>query len=269
MSPYHYSVVQCRDARALGERRNVALLVVSADERKAWLRRGLLSECAHLADDEARFVSTLLDTLEDEAGEVAREGDPARVHDWLRTRARPSEDSVWMSTPAVGVAPNLEVEVGRLAHAHLISVDASSGREAAERIRRRALEAMGVGARFSPRTFECGPTAWSYSDVMRLETGRFLVFDAFDLPSGTSEQLIEAAWLHNGRAKEVLHFYPGTRWITVVPPASIITPAVERALHLMEPLNVVRSEAQAMELLKQLGVMKATTRSTAVRVRPA
>ena len=117
MTPYHYSVVKCCDSR--GELRNVGLLVVSSFERRAWLRRGPPHTDAHLHGEEAAFVRAVLDAIEHAAGEVARGGDPARVHEWMRLRSRPTEDAISLSAPRVGVAADLEEEANRLADVYV------------------------------------------------------------------------------------------------------------------------------------------------------
>lgn len=249
MIPYHYSVVRCRDADVAGEQRNVGLLVVSAVLRKAWLRRGNLIQRAHLVGDEATFVRALLDAMEEEAVEVAREGDAARVHDWLRSRSRPTEDSVSLSAPALGIASDPVAECARLAAAYL-GGSGGGGRTAAEKLRLEVLRAHGLQRRFQPRHFVSGPAVWKFASVSDLPGGP-LVFNALQFAQSRPEGVIESAWNNVGRAAEVRHYHPETRWITVAvgPQDPATGRAFGRALHVMRDggLNVVEPTPGAVE----------------------
>lgn len=249
MTPYHYSVVRCRDAAVRGESRNVGLLVVSSATRKAWLRRGPLEPRAHLVGDEAAFVRALLDLLEDEAGEVAREGDVARVHDWLRARGRVTEDAVSLSSPAVGMAADLDQEVGRLAEAYLGKQGRSSS--AVEKLQRRVLRAHGLWKRFEPRTFESGPAAWRFPFVTDLPDGRPLVFSALEFAQKRPERLLDAAFTNVGRVGEVAKSHPTAQWLTVAtgPTGGPSGRAFVRAVELMDGagMRVVEAKEGSIE----------------------
>ncbi len=241
MTPYHYSVVRCRDADVRGEHRNVGLLVVSAAERKAWLRRGRLDNRAHLVGDDAAFVRALLDALEEEAKEVAREGEPARVHDWLRSRSRTTEDTFSLSAPAVGIAANLADEAARLALAYL-GRTGGGGRTPAEKLQAEVLRAHGLNRLFVPRQFPSGPATWRFASVADLEDGP-VVFNALHFAQRTPEGVIESSWSNAGRAAEVRLHHPRARWLTLAlgPQGGVTGPAFTRALQVMDDggLNVV------------------------------
>ncbi|HMV67482.1 MAG TPA: DUF3037 domain-containing protein [Myxococcota bacterium] len=249
MIPYHYSVVRCRDAAVHGEPRNVGLLVVSPTARKAWLRRGGLKDRAHLVGDEAAFVRALLDALEDAAQDVAREGDPARVHDWMRSRARPTEDSVSLSSPAVGIAADLHTEVGRLAEAYL-GKSGSGGRTEAEKVQVAALRSLGLDRRFGPRVIQSGPASWRFARVADLPDGRSLVFNALQFAQKKPEGILESAWVNVGRAHEVVHEHPDARWLTVAmgPSSGPTGRAFARAVEVMREgdLNLVAPTPDAI-----------------------
>jgi hypothetical protein len=241
MTPYHYSIVRCRDAEVRGEHRNVGLLVVSPVERKAWLRRGRLAARAHLVGDDAAFVRALLDILEDEAKDLAREGEPARVHDWMRSRARLTEDAVSLSPPAVGVADDLTAEVTRLAEAYLGKAG-GGGRTAAEKLQLAVLRRHGLQRRFEAREFPSGPAVWGFPHVVDLAGGP-LVFNALQFAQKTAEGVIDAAWTNVGRKEEVSHFHPSTRWLTLAlgPTGDATAAAFTRAIEVMADggLNIV------------------------------
>jgi hypothetical protein len=241
MTPYHYSIVRCRDADVRGEHRNVGLLVVSPTERKAWLRRGRLDARAHLVGDDAAFVRALLDVLEDEAVDLAREGVPARVHDWMRSRARLTEDSVSLSAPAMGVAADVEAEARRLGEAYL-GKGGGGGRTAAEKLQLDVLRRYDLQKQFGPREFASGPATWGFARVVDLPGGP-LVFNALQFAQKTAEGVIDAAWTNVGRKGEVAHFHPRARWLTVAmgPHAGPTAPAFTRAVEVMADagLNVV------------------------------
>jgi hypothetical protein len=249
MTPYHYSVVRCRDAAVRGESRNVGLLVVSSAKRRAWLRRGSLDQRAHLVGDEAAFVRALLDLLEDEAGEVARESDVARVHDWLRARARTTEDAMSLSPPAVGIAADLDQEVRRLANAYLGKP--GRGQTAVEKLRLRVLRAHGLQRRFGPRAFRSGPVDWRFPFVTDLPDGRPLVLTALEFAQKKPERLLDAAFTNVGRVGEVDRFHPGTRWLTVAtgPSGGPSGRAFSRAIELMDGagMQVVEASPESLE----------------------
>ncbi len=259
MNPYHYAIVRCRDAAVRGEHRNVGLLVISPAERRAWLRRGRLDSRAHLVGDDAAFVRALLDMLEDHARELAREGDPAQVHDWLRSRARPTEDAVSFSTPAMGIAEDLAAEVRRLAEAYL-GAAGGGGRTAAERLQLDVLRQHGLQRAFAPREFPSGPATWRFASVADLSDGP-LVFNALQFGQRTPEGIIDAAWDNVGRASEVGHFHPGTHWLTLAlgPETGPTGQAFTRAVEVMDAadLNVVEpSERGLTAALARLGLVQ-------------
>lgn len=241
MIPYHYSIVRCRDADVRGEHRNVGLLVVSPAEGAAWLRRGPLNARAHLVGDAAAFVRALLDLLEEEAAELAREGEPARVHDWLRSRARLTEDAVSLTSPAVGIAADLGAEVARLAEAYL-GKGGGGGRTAAEKLQSDVLRRYGLHKRFAPRQFPSGPATWGFARVVDMPFGP-LIFNALQFAQKTAEGVIDAAWTNVGRKGEVSHFHPSARWLTVAmgPHTGTTASAFTRAVEVMADagLNVV------------------------------
>jgi hypothetical protein len=249
MIPYHYCVVRCLDAALGGEQRNIGLLVVSPAARKSWLRRGALQARAHLVGDEAAFVRSLLDTLEDAARDLARQGDPAQVHDWMRSRARPTEDAVSFATPAVGIATDLDHEVRRLACAYL-GKPSGGGRTAAEKLQRAALRGLGIQQRFSPRTFPTGPATWKFASVAALPDGRPLVFNALQFAQREPEGIIDAAWKNAGRAHEVGREHPSTQWITLAmgPSGGATGRAFSRAVEVMSDnhLHVVAPTTEAI-----------------------
>ena len=258
MTPYHYSIVRCRDAAVRGEHRNVGLLVVSPAERKAWLRRGRLDTRAHLIGDEATFVRALLDVLEDEAVDLAREGEPARVHDWMRSRARPTEDAVSLSAPAVGIAQDLGAEVARLAEAYLGKAG-RGGRSAAEKLQLQVLRTHDLHRRFAPRELQSGPATWRFGAVLDLPSGP-LVFNALQFGQKTAEGVIDAAWTNVGRKGEVSHFHPQARWLTLAmgPHSGPTAPAFTRAVEVMAEagLNLVEPTERGVAAgLARLGLL--------------
>jgi hypothetical protein len=266
MNPYHYSVVRCRDAAVRGESRNIGLLVVSPALKKAWLRRGVLEQRAHLIGDEAAFVRALLDLLEEEAKEVAREGAVARVHDWLRGRARPTEDAVSLSLPAVGIAANLDAEVARLAHAYLGK--AGRGSTSVEKLRSKVLRNRGLQRLFAPRKFDSGPAVWNFPFVADLANGRPLVFTALEFAQKKPERLLDAAFTNIGRVGEVALHHPGIEWLTVAsgPNGGAAGRAFSRAIELMDDagmhvvppsLDQVDHVLATLDLLGRAGAVEA------------
>ncbi len=258
MTPYHYSIVRCRDAAVRGEHRNVGLLVVSPAERKAWLRRGRLDARAHLVGDDAAFMRALLDVLQDEAEDIAREGEASRVHDWMRSRARLTEDAVSLSAPAVGIAENLAAEVTRLAEAYL-GKGGGGGRTAAEKLQLTVLRAFGLQRSFAPKEFVSGPATWKFPNVADLPGGP-LVFNALQFDQTSPEAIIDGAWRNAGRAGEVAHFTPGARWLTLAmgPSAGRTGQAFTRAVEVMAAadLNVVEpSERGLAAALARFGLV--------------
>lgn len=247
MIPYQYSVVRCRDATVRGEVRNVGLLVVSPAQRKVWLRCRKLESRAHLVGDDAVFVRALLECLEAEAREVAKEGIAARVQDWLRSRARLTEDAVSLSTPAVGIARDLEREVGRLANAYLGAT--GGGQSAAEKFQSEILRSLNLNQMFKPETLEAGPARWGFPRVLHLERG-VLLFNALHFAQKTPEKIIEAAWTNVGRATEVAHFGHRPVWLTLAlgPDSGQTGRAFTRAVQVMAgaELNVVESTREGI-----------------------
>lgn len=258
MIPYHYSIVRCRDAVVRGEHRNVGLLVVSPAERKAWLRRGRLDSRAHLLGDDAAFVRALLDVLKEEAGQVAREGDAAHVHDWMGLRARVTEDALSLSPPAVGIAPDLGAEVRRLA-GHYLGHPGGGGRTAAEKLRLSVLRKHDLHRAFQPRAFDSGPATWKFDAVADV-AGAPLVLNALQFRQKTPEGIIDGAWTNVGRASEVSHFLPTTRFLTLAlgPSTGAAGRAFTRALEVMDgaDLHVVEPTAGGLEAaLAHLGLV--------------
>jgi hypothetical protein len=240
MIPYQYSVVRCRDATVRGELKNVGLLVVSPAQRKAWLRSRKLDSRAHLVGDDAAFVRALMECLEEEAREVAKEGTAARVHDWMRSRARVTEDAVSLSAPALGIARDLDQEVRRLAEAYLGKT--AGGRSAAERVQTDVLRSLNLHQSFKPEEFEGGPATWRFPRVRHLERG-VLIFNALQFTQRTPEKLIESAWTNVGRSAEVEHYGHKPVWLTLAlgPAGGDAGRAFTRALQVMADaeLNVV------------------------------
>lgn len=212
MKSYHYSIVRCRDAVLHEEHRNVALLVVCPAAGRSWLARGRLDQRAHLLGDDAAFVRALLDVLEEEASELARGKDAAVIHDWMRARARPTEDALSLGPPAMGIAPDVQAEVRRLRTLHLGR--SGGGRSPVEQLQVRVLRANQLSTRFSGRAFASGPATWRFPYVADLPDGP-LVFSALQFSQTTPEGVLDAAFHTVGRAAEVGRHHPDTRWLTV------------------------------------------------------
>lgn len=248
MAPYHYSVVRCRDNVVNGERRNVGLLVVSPTSRKAWLRRGQLHIRAHLLGDDAVFVRALLDMLEEEAKEVARSGAPEIVHEWLRSRSGPTEDTVVLGEPAIGVADDITQEVRRLAVMYLGKTSGPQ-KTVAEKLRDEVLRTLGALRSFAPKEFPSGPATWRFPTVNE-QPGGALVLNALHFGQRKPEGVLDATFKNIGRAEEVRLHHPSTEMLTVVsgPTGGATGQALVRAHELMDGvgLNIVRPTAEAL-----------------------
>lgn len=233
MNPYHYSVVQIRDPKFPGERRNVGLLVVCPALGKAWLRSGGLRQRAHLLGDDADFVRVLLALLEEEAKEVAKERSAKVVHGWMRARALPSEDALQLTRPAMGVASDMQAEVARLREAYM-GKPPSPGRSAAEKVRDVVLRSYGLRDRFHTMEFESGPAVWRFGTVANL-SGRPLVLNALEFTQRSPEGLLDAAFKNVGRAHEVAAYHAGVQWLTLAkgPASGPACAAFERACVVM------------------------------------
>jgi hypothetical protein len=258
MTPYHYAIVQARDATYASERRNVGLLVVSPAAGRAWVRRGNLKQRAHLLGDDATFVRALLDVLADQAAEVARDGDAATVHGWLRSCSLPTEDSLTLAEPGVGIAEDLTAEVRRL-RAKYLGKAGGGGRSPAEKVSDRVLRDHGLRAAFAPRAFPSGPATWKFPRVADAG-GQPVVLNALQFGQTTPEGVLDAAFRNLGRASEVAHWHQGLRWVTVAdgPTHGETGRAFARARELMSEggLNVVPPEPEHLErALSRLGVV--------------
>lgn len=249
MASYHYATVVCRDNVLAGERRNVGLLVISPTSRRAWLRRGQLHIRAHLLGDDATYVRALLDMLENEAKDIARIGAPEVVHEWLRARSAPTEDTVVLGRPAIGVTDDLTVEVRRLGEMYL---GRTSGprKTLAERLREGALRTLGALGQFTPREFPSGPATWRFPAVHEQPDGA-LVFNALHFGQRSPEGVLDATFKNIGRADEVRTYHPNTEMLTVVTGArgGAVGEAVVRAHELMNEaeMNIVRPAEDALE----------------------
>lgn len=265
MTPFHYTIVQCRDFAVVGERRNVGLLVAAPALRKLWLRRGDLRLRAHLIGDEGAMVRALLDAVEAEAAELVRDGQPAAVHAWMRARALPSEDVLSFAPPAVGVATDLKGEVDRLALAYLGKPPAR-GTKAADVLVAQVLKEAGWAARFAPRALPCGPATWRFPRVAG-DAGAPTVVNALTFDQTTPEGLLDAAFHNIGRAGEVQVHHPGARWVTVAVAPRGDGPAFRRACDLMAGagLGLVAPEPSALReaLQARLGAAPRAERATA------
>lgn len=248
MTPFHYTIIQSRDFAVAGEQRNVALLVASPAERKVWLRRGDLGVRAHLLGDEAAFVRALLDALEREARDLAREGSAAAMHAWMRDRARPTEDVLTFSAPAVGIAEDVKAEVVRLALAYLGKAP-GRGAKAADKVVETVLRDAAFSGLFAARTFESGPATWRFPRVADT-AGAPLVLSALTFEQSTAEGVLDAAFKNVGRAGEVNAHTRGVSWLTVAtgPSAPACGPAFRRACELMNDagLGVIAPDQDAI-----------------------
>ncbi len=265
MTPFHYAIVQARDPSIGAERRNVGLLVLSPATGKAWLRRGDLRQRAHLLGDDAAFVRALLDMLAEEATEVAREGSAAAAHGWLRARTRPSEDTLVLAEPAMGIAADLDAEVRRLRERYLGKAPAPR-RSVAEKLRDQVLRAHGLYKAFEPRAFESGPTTWKFPCVADSGQGA-VVLNALHFGQRKPESVLDAAFHNIGRAGEVHAWHREVRWLTVAagPGAGQTGRAFTRACELMGEagLNIVAPDAEHLSAaLGRLGLL-GSSRKTA------
>jgi hypothetical protein len=234
MTPYHYSIVRCRDASVQGEVRNVGLLVIAPSLGKAWLRRGALKARAHLVGDDAAFVRALLDGLEEHAKELARSRDAASVQEWLRSHARPTEDGITLAKPAIGIADDLADEVKRLRTLYLGRAQGGAS-TAAERVRHQVLRVAGLARAFTPRSFPSGPATWRFPAVADAAGGP-LVFNALHFGQTRPEGVLDAAFKNVGRVAELLSHHEQVQVLTVAtgPSGGDLGAAFERSLHLME-----------------------------------
>lgn len=257
MTPYHYSVVRCRDAAVHGELRNVGLLVASPAEKKTWLRRASLKQRAHLVGDDADFVKGLLDLLQDEFREVVRAGDPPVLHAWMKARSRPTDDALVLAVPAMGIASDLTAEVGRLREFYL-GRQGGGGSNQAQKVRDDALRSLGLHKAFVPMELPSGPATWRFGSVSELSHGH-LVFHALRFAQKTPENILDAAFRNTGRMSEVRHYHDGVECLTVAtgPTSGVLGPAFRRAITVMNDngLNVVEPHQDAIEAeLRRFGL---------------
>jgi hypothetical protein len=257
MTPFHYAIVRARDPNFAAEYRNVGLLVLCPAAGKAWLRRGALRQRAHLIGDDAAFTSALLDALDEEAAEVAREGSAAAAHGWLRAKTRATEDSLVLADAAVGVAEDVAAEVARLRDRYL-GPPSRSGRTKADGLRLAVLRAHGLHKAFEPRAFESGPATWRFPCVGATSAGP-VVFNALEFGQTKPESLLDAAFNNIGRANEVRRWHGQVRWLTLAtgPTGGETGPAFTRACELMADagLNPVPADPDRIwAALRTLGV---------------
>jgi hypothetical protein len=248
MTPYHYAIVQVRDAAVASERRNVGLVVLCPAQGKAWVRQADLKQRAHLFGEESAFVRALLDVLADEAEEVARCGSASVAHGWLRARTLPTEDALALAEPAVGITANLEAEVRRL-RVRYLGPPGRGGTTVAERVRKQALRELSIVA--SPRAFQSGPATWRFPAVADLASGPVVV-NALTFEQRNPEGLLNAVFQNIGRAGEVRVHHPALRWLTIAdgPRSGAGGAAFDRALQLMQasglhPIRPEPAEVQA------------------------
>lgn len=258
MTPYHTCLVQCRDQKHPGERRNVGLLVVSPTLGKAWLRRADLRQRASLLGDDAAFVRALLDGVEEEAGALARERSPARVHGWMRSRSLPTEDTLTLAQPGMGFCEDVDAEVRRLRELYLGTAP-SLGRSEAEKVREAVLRFHALRAAFQPREFASGPATWRF-DAVASRGGRPIVLSALKFDQRKPEGVLDAAFKNVGRAGEVRLVEPGVQWVTIAagPLSGVTGSAFRRACAVMSEggLNVVPADATAVErALRDVGLL--------------
>lgn len=212
-TPYHYTVVRCRDPRVEGEHRNVGLLALVPARRKVWLRRSVRVSRTGLVGDEADFVDALLDALLDEARRVAESGDAAVVHSWLRERAHPSEGSLTFALPALGVADDLEAEIRALRERVLGK--SGGGTPVVKKLQKLILRETGYEASFQPRRLSAGPAVWPLSHVADTASGR-LAFLALACTQKTPENILDAAFRNVGRIGELSQHHPDLGFVGLV-----------------------------------------------------
>ncbi len=248
MNAYHYSIVRCRDVAMPGELRNVGLLVLSPAQGKAWLRRADVKQKAHLIGDDAAFIRALLDLLATEAKQVAQSREAAVVHGWLRARSLPTEDAIFLSPPALGIAQDLETEVRRLRNLYL-GKGRSIVRSRVETFRDSTLRDHGLRDHFVPRRFQSGPATWGFPTVTPDER-QPVVLNTLSFDQSKPEGILDAAFRNIGRAGEVSSYHPGVRWITIAagPGTGKRESAFRRGCRLMEDagLNVVQPDKDAL-----------------------
>jgi hypothetical protein len=255
MTPYHYAIVQVRDAAIAAEKRNVGLVVLCPTLGKAWLRRADLKQRAHLIGDEAAFVRALLDGVAAEATEIARQRSTAVAHRWLRDRALATENSLTLAEPAAGITADIDAEIARLRVGYLGHL-AHAGASVAEDTRAQVLRELGVHA--GPRAFASGPALWKFPSVVDAG-GNSVVMNALTFTQRKPESVLDAAFHNIGRAGEVRAWHPNVRWLTIAagPAAGSTGAAFERACALMTDagLHVVAPDASRVrDGLIQLGV---------------
>ncbi len=208
-----------------GERRNVGLLVASPTTRTAWLRRASLKQRVHLVANEADFVKRLLDLLFEEARQVVRAGDAAVMHAWMKSMALPTDDALSLSSPAIGIAADLDAEVRRL-RTLVLGRGPGGGTNTAERLRTRVLRNLGITDAFRPREFPSGPATWRFGAVADLPTGP-LLFNALRFGHKTPENVLDAGFKNAGRVADLRHYHPKS--------AASPSPPVRRRAPRLEP----------------------------------
>lgn len=213
MNAYHYSVVHCRDGALYGEARNVGVLVVAPGNR-AWLRRANVREKAHLVADPAAFVRAMLDLIVEEATEVARSGGADTVYDWLRRRSAPTEDTVFLGPPAIGIASDLRVEAARLATLYLGKPSGGSSDSLGEQVGKQVLRTLNLEAAFRPREFHVGPATWSFARVCE-QGDEALVLQPLHFGQKTPENVLDAAFKNVGRFGELRRAKPDLDLVAV------------------------------------------------------
>lgn len=237
MTPYHYTIVRCRDFRVEGEQRNIGLLALSPAGKKAWLRKAVRVSRTGLVGDDADFVDALLDGLYEEATQLARTGDPALVHAWLRERARPSEGTLSFAAPAMGIAPDLDEEIRRL-RTKLLG-KGGGGTPAVKTLQTRLLRESGYSTAFEPREIPAGPAVWRFSHVADTPTGP-LAFVALQLAQKTPGGILDATFRNVGRVSELTRHQPGLTFVGLLqgPGTSGRGAAVERSRELLTEAGV-------------------------------
>lgn len=213
MTPYHYTVVRCRDPRIEGEYRNVGLLALAPTTRQAWLRKAVRGARTGLIGDDADFVDALLDGLLDQAKQLAKTEDAAAVHAWLRDRARPSEGTLSFTGPAFGIAEDLNAEVRRLREKMLGK--SGGGSNAMKALQTSLLQQTGYASAFEPRELLAGPAIWRFSHVADTPHGP-LVFVALQLAQKSPENILDATFKNVGRVHELTHYNQGLQFIGLI-----------------------------------------------------
>lgn len=214
-----HMVIRCAPPGTVDEMRNVAVLVVLPSEGLVALRHVAIERVLRAEKDEADFIRSWLEMIEHDAARHLADGS---FEAWAGGMGRPSDASIQVSEPRIGVAnmerPRaLEMEVRELLRTYTGMRPSGRSRSRSHQVVKKVLDARSLSEIFRATKITCGPVQLPFQRV-GVVGGRTIIIEPKDYDMRSEDAMLEHAYRLMGRVNQVARSRPKLDVLLVAAP---------------------------------------------------